>query len=63
MLSLEREMVYLYMKKRSEDTAHSALTEERIAKIVAMQVEKKLHRYLFSLSSVNAKLACMMLCC
>lgn len=63
MFSLEREMVYLYMKKRSEDTVHSALTEERIAKIVAMQVEKKLHRYLFSLSSVNAKLACMMLCC
>lgn len=63
MFSLEREMVYLYMKKRSEDTAHSALTEERIAKIVAMQVENKLHRYLFSLSSVNAKLACMMLCC
>nr|XP_034338904.1 transient receptor potential cation channel subfamily M member-like 2 [Crassostrea gigas]XP_034338905.1 transient receptor potential cation channel subfamily M member-like 2 [Crassostrea gigas] len=44
MFSLEREMVYLYMKKRSEDTAYSALTEERIAKIVAMQVEKKLHR-------------------
>lgn len=44
MFSLEREMVYLYMKKRSEDTAYSALTEERIAKIVAMQVEKKLQR-------------------
>lgn len=57
MFSLEREMVYLYMKKRSEDTAYSALTEERIAKIVAMQVEKKLHRYPFSLSSLNAKSA------
>eukprot|EP00105_Crassostrea_gigas_P039090 XP_019923238.1 PREDICTED: transient receptor potential cation channel subfamily M member 1-like [Crassostrea gigas] len=46
MFSLEREMVYLYMKKRSEDTAYSALTEERIAKIVAMQVEKKLQRFM-----------------
>lgn len=63
MFSLEREMVYLYMKKRNEDvTAYSTLTEERIAKIVAMQVEKKLHRYLFSLSSLNVKSAWMRLC-
>ena len=40
----EREMVYLYMKKRSEDTVHSAVTEERIAKVVAAQVEKRLAR-------------------
>ncbi|XP_061188847.1 transient receptor potential cation channel subfamily M member-like 2 [Saccostrea echinata] len=42
--SLEREMVYLYMKKRSEDAKESALTEETIAKVVAIQVEKKLSR-------------------
>lgn len=40
----EREMVYLYMKKRSEDTVNSAVTEERIAKVVAAQVEKRLAR-------------------
>lgn len=36
MYSLEREMGYLYMKKRSKDTAYLTLTEERIAEIVAM---------------------------
>lgn len=38
-------MASLYMKKRSKNIANSTLNEERIAKIVAMQVEKKLHRY------------------
>lgn len=42
---VEREMVYLYMKKRSEGDTKSILTEEKIAKVVAMQVEKKLSRY------------------
>lgn len=47
---VEREMVYLYMKKRSEGDTKSILTEEKIAKVVAMQVEKKLSRYTAPLS-------------
>jgi hypothetical protein len=42
---MEREMVYLYMKKRSESDTKSTLTEEKIAKVVAVQVERKLARY------------------
>lgn len=54
MNSFERDMVHLYMKKHNEDPANSTLTEKRIAKNVAMQVEKILHR-LQSIPNGNAQ--------
>nr|XP_034338900.1 transient receptor potential cation channel subfamily M member-like 2 isoform X1 [Crassostrea gigas] len=54
MNSFERDMAHLYMKKHNEDPANSTLTEKRIAKNVAMQVEKILHR-LQSIPNGNAQ--------
>lgn len=54
MNSFERDMVHLYMRKHNEDPANSTITEKRIAKNVAMQVEKILHR-LQSIPNGNAQ--------